>query len=253
LLFVLVRHYNQWQQENTLRVNTRCKVDDLTVVLNTSMKECAISSIKLGLTKPLFPGDRFIFNKSSGRSLDMREEAILLGSYNSTLWYKYDSSSQVSVTSTHLMKTGNNYAWYLVPNDIEGLSISSSSSSSSTSSSPPSSSSNHKRAMDNELYLSLCNSILLPRIGNYSGGFVKIFHESGAVMRNGLEIDTSEVISSIPSNTIVYSLESRVNASNINRFLVFYEGLPLFLPFALFSLVIFLMIVLFSCFYLWFR
>jgi hypothetical protein len=43
-------------------------------------------------------------------------------------------------------------------------------------------------------------------------------------MRDGLEIDYSDVLCTVPVGTVLYALERRVNSSNIPRFRVIYEG-----------------------------
>jgi hypothetical protein len=192
------RHYNLWKKGCFFRTRTRCKVSNLLITLNTSIQECVRSSIKLGLSRPLLAGDRIVFSKSSGRRLDVKEEAVILGSLHGLLWFKMDS---------HASSGGNgaDSAWSVVPSDVEGLQL-------------------IKRRTADDLYLQLCDGILLPRTSAFSGGFLTVFHESGAVMRDGLEIDTSDIIATIPAQTRLYALERRVNASNINRFLVFYNG-----------------------------
>jgi hypothetical protein len=43
-------------------------------------------------------------------------------------------------------------------------------------------------------------------------------------MRDGLEIDTSEVLCSVPANTTLYAIEQRLNSSNVWRLRVIYGG-----------------------------
>jgi hypothetical protein len=65
--------------------------------------------------------------------------------------------------------------------------------------------------------------LLLPRIPTFHGGLVLVTYSNGAVMRDGLEIDTSEVLCSVPANTTIYALEQRLNSSNVWRLRVIYE------------------------------
>lgn len=210
------RHYNSWKKGCSLRTTTRCKLSNLAITLNTSIQACAAASIKLGLLFPLLAGERFCFNKSCGRHLDIKEDAIILGAYDNQLWFKLDSQSG---SGADQMDTGS-YAWSLIPSDIDGIT--------------------RKRNLMLDDLRSRIMDLELPRISSFAGGMLSVFHESGnlysfvhdshfrietgAVMRDGLEIDTSDVICTIPPNTTLLSIEQRINMSNIPRFLVFYQG-----------------------------
>ena len=77
---------------------------------------------------------------------------------------------------------------------------------------------------DEEPTLKLVAELPLPRIPSFQGGLVLVTYANGAVMRDGLEIDTSEVLCSVPAETVVYALEQRLNSSNVWRLRVLYGG-----------------------------
>lgn len=193
------RHYNRWQKNEYYRCRMRVNIGSVTLALNKTVRSCVEASINLGLSHPLFHGDRIVFTKTSGRSLDTKEEAVILGSYKGLLWYKLDSHD---VTTEEVIETGAD-VWFLVPNDVEGMSL-------------------LKRGLCQVPSVGI--ETPLPRIPLFHGGFVHVFHENGAVMRDGIEIDTSDILCSVPTNTTVYAIERRMNSSNIMRYLVFYNG-----------------------------
>jgi hypothetical protein len=197
------RHYNRWMQNDQYRCRLRVNIGSISISLNKTVRSCVQASLRLGLSHPLLHGDRIVFTKSAGKTLDAKEEAVILGSYRDLLWYKLDSHD----TSTEeMMETGAN-VWVLVASDIEGMSL-------------------VKRGglqQQHRLPTAALESAL-PRIPEFHGGFVRVFHENGAVMRDGIEIDTSEILCSVPVNTTVFAIERRINSSNIYRYLVSFGG-----------------------------
>jgi hypothetical protein len=75
-----------------------------------------------------------------------------------------------------------------------------------------------------EPFMKPISDLYLPRIPTFHGGMVIITYSNGAVMRDGLEIDTSEVLCSVPANTTLYAIEQRLNSSNVWRLRVIYGG-----------------------------
>ena len=77
---------------------------------------------------------------------------------------------------------------------------------------------------EDEISMKAVAELPLPRVPSFQGGLVLVTYANGAVMRDGLEIDTSEVLCSVPAETMVYALEQRLNSSNVWRLRVMYGG-----------------------------
>ena len=69
------------------------------------------ASIRLGMSTALFRGDRFLFVKTSGRLLDTKEEAVVLGAFRGQLWYRLDN--QLNEGRNELVESAA-LAWCLV-------------------------------------------------------------------------------------------------------------------------------------------
>jgi hypothetical protein len=194
------RDWKRWLSGKYLRVRSRCKSSS--ILVDISPEACVKASIRLGLPTALFHGDRVSFEKSSGRKLETKEEAVILGVYQGQLWFRHDSQQ-----SSASLSESTAVAWSLAQNDVEGLSI-------------------IRRSMIQYPFVLPAGvvEILLPRIKPFRGGMVTLTLSSGAAMRNGLEIDTSDMIREIAANTSLYSIETRLNSSNITRHKVLYSG-----------------------------
>ena len=157
------RHWRRWRSNRFTRVRTRCRYSGPSVALDITPRACVLASIRLGLPEAFFRGDRIVFTKSSGRKLDTKEEAVILGVHNGKLWYRLESHSNSSPSPSSggeqggdeatggIMESGA-LAWSLVMGDVEGLSLlrRSYASSSSTSSSSTSSSSSASASSDSD-------------------------------------------------------------------------------------------------------
>ena len=196
------RNWLAWKTGKQMRIRTRCKISSMPVVVDVSPRACMQASVKLGLEYSLFSGDHVLFSKSSGRVLGVKEEAIILGAFKGLLWYRLDAQQS---NNSGLMESSS-LAWCLLPADIEGMTIV------------------RRRSTESSKLPQALLDIPLPRLPMFRGGLIHLFHDSGAVVRDGLEIDTSDVLCNIPSNTIIYAVEKRVNASNINRYRVLFNG-----------------------------
>ena len=194
------RDWLTWRTGRFIRVKTRCKSHNMMVLLDTSPRACVEASIRLGLPMGLFRGDRIYFTKSCGRALGTKEEAVILGAYDGLLWYRLDAQKgDVS------LQDGSSPAWCLAVHDVESFVIGSRSSSSGS--------------LPSEVA-----NIELPRIPTYHGGCLRVVYENGAVIRDGLEIDTSEIIGTAELNEIVFAVERRINSSNIARYRIVRNG-----------------------------
>ena len=196
------RNWLVWKTGKQMRIRTRCKISSMPVVADISPRACMEASVKLGLEYALYSGDHVLFSKSSGRQLGLKEEAIILGAFKGLLWYRLDAQQS---NNSGLMESSS-LAWCLLPADIEGMTVV------------------RRRTFDSSKLPEALLNIPLPRLPMFRGGLIHLFHDSGAVVRDGLEIDTSDVLCNIPSNTIIYAVEKRVNASNINRYRVLFNG-----------------------------
>ena len=188
------RHWRRWRSNRFTRVRTRCRYSGPSVALDVTPRACVLASIRLGLPEAFFRGDRIVFTKSSGRKLDTKEEAVILGAHQGKLWYRLESHSNNSPTPStgegggqgddaggRIMESGA-LAWSLVMGDVEGLMLlrRSYASTSSTSTTTPNSSSNNSAS-----FASLMRTIAelpLPRIPTFAAvrprttAFVTITH-----------------------------------------------------------------------------
>ena len=233
--------WKRWKSARFIRVRSRCQAAGILVAVDVTPRACVEACIRLGLPTALLRGDRVLFSRSSGRKLDTKEEAVILGAYKGQLWYRLDS--QQGHADGGIMESAA-IAWSLVASDVEGLTLlrrsyalpisekspltainidnvdgfsqdTNSSFGEGTSSTEESDDDFSRRALA-ELHL--------PRIPSFQGGLVLVTYANGAVMRDGLEIDTSEVLCSVPADTVVYALEQRLNSSNVWRLRVIYGG-----------------------------
>ena len=127
------RHWRRWRSNRFTRVRTRCRYSGPSVALDTTPRACVLASIRLGLPEAYFRGDRILFTKSSGRKLDAKEEAVILGAHNGKLWYRLESHSNNSPTAMSVGGQGEDatggimesgaLAWSLVMGDVEGLTL----------------------------------------------------------------------------------------------------------------------------------
>eukprot|EP01041_Mallomonas_annulata_P001744 gene1744-3367_t len=195
------RDWLRWKSGRYVKVRTRCKTPmSLLLVLDTSIRACVDASIRLGLSVALFRGDRVFFTKSCGKPLETKEEAVILGAYDGQLWYRLDSQQ-----GDGGLQEGSSAAWCLASYDVESMIIS------------------RRAGGENTLPAAIVN-IELPRIPVHHGGRLRVVYEGGAVIRDGLEIDTSDVIGTVELNAEVYAIERRINSSNIPRYRVLYQG-----------------------------
>ena len=62
--------------------------------------------------------------------------------------------------------------------------------------------------------------IELELIGAYHGGRLRVVYDGGAVMRDGLEIDSSPLVGRVERGAVVRASERRVNSCNIARYAI---------------------------------
>ena len=64
----------------------------------------------------------------------------------------------------------------------------------------------------------------LARLPTYRGGKLRIVFDGGAVIRDGLEIDCSEVVGEVAVGVVVRASERRINSCNIARYHISHGG-----------------------------
>merc|ERR1711871_402967 len=193
LLREAYKDWRRWCSSRYVRVQTRCRAPHATVVLDTHPEACVRACVYLGLTTALFAGDRIKVVSTNGRPLDVPEEAEILGAFRNKLWYRLWG-----------VKESDTLIWCFAQHDFEVLEVLS------------------RGNVFNSLPAAQ-QGACLPRVPCFQGGFVRVVYESGAVMRAGLEIDTSDVMHTVEREAVVYTLERRINSSNIARYRVFYK------------------------------
>ena len=174
----------------------------LDILLNTSPIACASASALLGLNQALLAGDRVPLKRSSGRILELAEEAVVLGTYQGQLFYRIVSQKSEGGSLTE----GGGRAWCWDESEVvDGLTPI-----------------NAAKGLGIELPL-------MDRFKCTSAGGLRIVYEGGAVVRSDLEIfDGSMTLGSIPVNTVIALddvLERRVNSCGVVRYRVRFESL----------------------------
>jgi len=193
------RDHRRWHTGRWLRTGTRGTRGDLTVDLDRSPISCVRAGLLLGISQPLFAGDKVRLSRSCGRILDVPEEATVLGAYRDTLWYSIDSQNDGSVGGG--MSTS---AWCWAPCEVDGISL-------------------IKRG--NGLPGDIISQIPHGMLACYTGARLRVIYEGGAVVRDGIEIDTSNIVGNIENGAVVTALERRMNSSSVARYLVKHKGL----------------------------
>jgi hypothetical protein len=193
------KYWHRWKQDRYLRVRCRCRGLGPNLILDTHPVACVRASVMLGLSTPLFTGDRLLMNSSAGRAIDAKEEAIVLGVYDGRLFYRLDIQRGGENSNE-----GASLVWMFCQYDMDKLTI----------------------VSRGKMYQSLRDedNASLAKTPKFQGTFLRVTYETGAVMRNGLEIDTSDEIHKVEPDAVVYALERRMNSSNVARYLIYYKG-----------------------------
>ena len=201
--------HKRWQSGKWLRSPTRGSGPHslasigLDVDLDSSALACASACASLGLKFALLSGDRVIIKRSSGRILELAEEAIILGAYQGRLFYQIVSQK----SEGGALSEGGGRAWFWDESEVVdgGLQIIGKS-----------------RGLDVDLPL-------LERFKCSAEGGLRIVYAGGAVIRSDLEIfDGVPSLGTIPKGTIVPKadvLERRVNSCGVVRYRIRYENI----------------------------
>jgi len=201
--------HKRWQSGKWLRSPTRGSGPHslasigIDVDLDSSALACASACASLGLKFALLSGDRVIIKRSSGRILELAEEAIILGAYQGRLFYQIVSQK----SEGGALSEGGGRAWFWDESEVVdgGLQIIGKS-----------------RGLDVDLPL-------LERFKCSAEGGLRIVYAGGAVIRSDLEIfDGVPSLGTIPKGTIVPKadvLERRVNSCGVVRYRIRYENI----------------------------
>ena len=109
-----LQEYNRWRSGRWLRTATRGSGQyrlssyGLDVDLDTSPLACAAACASLGLPVALLCGDRVDVKRSSGRILELQEEAVVLGAYQGRLFYRLVSQKSEGGS----LMEGGGRAWF---------------------------------------------------------------------------------------------------------------------------------------------
>lgn len=109
-----LQEYNRWRSGRWLRTATRGSGQyrlssyGLDVDLDTSPFACAAACASLGLPVALLCGDRVDVKRSSGRILELQEEAVVLGAYQGRLFYRLVSQKSEGGS----LMEGGGRAWF---------------------------------------------------------------------------------------------------------------------------------------------
>lgn len=195
--------YKRWRTGRWQRFDTRGSGQNLSspgleIDVDTSPLACAMACASIGLKFVLLPGDRVRVKRSSGRLLELPEEAVILGAYQGRLWYQiYSQKSEGGSLSE-----GGGRAWFWDESEVVGDSL-------------------------QIIGTSQAHGIELPLLDRFkcsAKGGLKIIYSEGAVVRLDLEIfEGSEAIGTIPQGTIIPCediLERRMNSCGVVRFRV---------------------------------
>lgn len=196
--------YKRWKTGRWRRFDTRgsggqhLSSSGLEIDVDTSPLSCAMACASIGLTFVLLPGDRVRVKRSSGRLLELPEEAIILGAYQGRLWYQiYSQKSEGGSLSE-----GGGRAWFWDESEVVGDSL-------------------------QIIGRGKAHNIELPLLNRFTGGSpggLKIIYSEGAVVRLDLEIfEGSEAIGTIPHGTVIPNddvLERRMNSCGVVRYRV---------------------------------
>jgi hypothetical protein len=191
--------YTEWKEGYRAQVSTRGSGYGK-VEMDTSPTGCAAACAALGMKFVLLPGDRFRLRRSSGRLLELAEEAIIVGQNQLRLFYKIVSQKNEGQS----LAEGAALPHWLHECDV----------------------------VDDIDYVTpgKGRGVVLPTLNRFkcpSPNGLRIVFENGAVLRSDLEInDSSRNLGTIPQNTIIPRrnvLECRVNSCGVVRYRVKYE------------------------------
>ena len=190
------QEFRRWKTGNTSRIRTRGSGSTL-VELDTSPLGCAAASAFLGLDVALLPGDHVRLKRSSGRALELSEEAVVLGHHQLRLFYKVVSQKNEGQS---LAEGASLPHWFEECDMVDGVEFLSS-----------------PRG----------RSISLPRTSAFRCPFnhaLRVVYEGGALVRSDLEInDQSRTLGNIPVDTVIPHeniVERRHNSCGVLRYRV---------------------------------
>jgi hypothetical protein len=186
--------WRRWRMGRWRRIATRAQ-SSVCIDVDTSVDACVRASLLLGLKRPLFAGDRVRMTRRCGRELEQPEARVVLGAYRGLLWYQIDSQREGGTVD------GSSLAWCWLPCDVDGL----------------------KFVAHGRFTPPILADVPLEMLAPFRGGKLQVVYDQ-AVVREGLEIDTSEKVGEVERGAILRAEERRVNSSNIARYRINHKG-----------------------------
>lgn len=187
--------WRRWRTGRWRRVLTRAQ-SSAWVDVDTSVDACVRASLLMGLPKPLLAGDRVRVTRRCGKVLEQPEARVVLGAYRGMLWYMIDSQREGGGADR-----GASVAWCWLACDADGLEV-----------------------VSQATRLRGSEGVTLDMLPAFQGGKLRVVYDQ-AVVREGLEIDTSEKVGEVDHGTILQSEERRLNSSNIARYRINHNGM----------------------------
>ena len=187
--------FEQFETWKNQRVTDELSRGNITLRMSKEPVDVIEACVNVGLQMILLPGDVIRVKRSSGRVLELREEATILGAHNGNLYYKLFSQKGEGGS----LVEGGGRAWQFGACDCidDGFEV-------------------LKRVDDRTLDISL------PLSREFCGGKIKVVYGGGAVVRTDLEIDldSSKNIGTLEEGEEFEYLERRVNSCAITRYKV---------------------------------
>ena len=215
--------WRRWRQDRWRRILTRAQ-SSAWVDVDTSMDACLRASMLLGLRQPLLAGDRVRMTRRCGKVLEAPEGRVVLGAYRGLLWYETLDSPREGNAGGGAGEGGGGVAcWFWQPCDVDGLEVVG----------------RARRGVVRRLVAAAAAAVAgagagaavalpvlpsLPLLPMFQGGQLRVVFDQ-AVVREGLEIDTSEKLGEVEQDALLEATERRVNSSNIARFKIDFHGM----------------------------
>jgi hypothetical protein len=198
-------YYQRWRNNGmSMILDTRGSLpasNSLRIEVDTSPFACAVACASIGSKFVLLTGDKVRVKRSYGRTLELPEEAIILGAFENKLWYRL---IQQKGEGGSLAAEGGGRAWFFDEFDAIDQSIEI-----------------IKPSSFNKIPLNLINKFKCPSCGG-----IEVIYPLGAVMRSDLEIiPEATSMGTIPAGTVIPEkdiFERRQNCDGVTRYLVKY-------------------------------
>ncbi|GMH85202.1 hypothetical protein TrST_g10915 [Triparma strigata] len=185
--------FKRWRGGRDVATSTRGNIE---IRCSTKLVDVLEACANLGMRTALFPGDVVRLKRANGRILELSEEAVIVGAFNGTLWYRL--ISQKAEGGSLVEGGGRSWCFYAADCIEGGFEVLS--------------------RFDEGL-----EEVNLPLCREFTGGKAKVVYVGGAVVRTDVEIDLDESVNIgclDQGEELVEYLERRVNSCNIMRYKV---------------------------------